>query len=419
MQPSTARLHCGADAVTTVDAARRKTQDQWCYRSRVLRGRLGAVCLRNLGRAGHHRCGRTRHLCGGQGGLLGYRRRQFRWQPTQQDPWAVVAAQFDPAAVQQPQRARHAPAVPPATPPSAAASANRTTTTQLQPSARHPCRDRWCSLAGGRKNSLASVSAETIAPCDHRPVAESADLPLSVLPMSTIAAAAPPVNSPSCPAGQPDRHHHRILRFLHLRHGRRAGVPAPVLPGQQRAGGPAAVTGDLRGGVHRPAGRLGGVWSFRRPHRPQGHPGRRVADHGPVHGADRPAADPCADRAVGTGAAGAVPLRPRAGAGRRMGWGGAAGHRECATGQARLVRHVPAAGRAHRFPAVGRHLPGAGPLPEPGRLPAVGLAYPVRGQRVSGRPRPVGAPEHPRDARFQEGAGAQGAGAAADVDGAA
>ena len=92
-----------ADAVTTVDAARRQTQDQWRHRSRVFRGRLGAVCLRNRGRAGHHRCGRTRHLCGGQGRLLGYRRRQFRWQPTQQDPWAVVAAQFDPAAVQQPQ----------------------------------------------------------------------------------------------------------------------------------------------------------------------------------------------------------------------------------------------------------------------------------------------------------------------------
>jgi len=44
--------------------------------------------------------------------------------------------------------------------------------------------------------SLASVSAETIVPCGHRPVAESGDPPLPVLPMSTITAAAPPVNSP-------------------------------------------------------------------------------------------------------------------------------------------------------------------------------------------------------------------------------
>jgi len=43
---------------------------------------------------------------------------------------------------------------------------------------------------------LASVSPETIAPAGRPSVAESVDPPLPALPMSTITAAAPPVNSP-------------------------------------------------------------------------------------------------------------------------------------------------------------------------------------------------------------------------------
>ncbi|KAG0751478.1 hypothetical protein G6F24_014285 [Rhizopus arrhizus] len=49
----------------------------------------------------------------------------------------------------------------------------------------------------------------------------------------------------------------------------------------------------------------------------------------------------------------------------------------------------------------------------------MGLAHSLRGQRAAGRAGPVGATEHPRDPRLQEGAGTQGAGAAADADGAA
>jgi MFS family permease len=59
------------------------------------------------------------------------------------------------------------------------------------------------------------------------------------------------------------------------------------------------------------------------------------------------------DRHAGAAAAGAVPLRPGPGPGRRVGRGGAARHRERAAGQARLVRHVPAAGRAARLLPVG------------------------------------------------------------------
>jgi MFS family permease len=55
------------------------------------------------------------------------------------------------------------------------------------------------------------------------------------------------------------------------------------------------------------------------------------------------------DRHAGAAAAGAVPLRPGPGPGRRVGRGGAARHRERTAGQARLVRHVPAAGRAARL----------------------------------------------------------------------
>jgi MFS family permease len=65
------------------------------------------------------------------------------------------------------------------------------------------------------------------------------------------------------------------------------------------------------------------------------------------------------DRHAGAAAAGAVPLRPGPGPGRRVGRRGIAGHRERAAGQARLVWHVPAAGRADRLLPVGRHLPAA------------------------------------------------------------
>ena len=70
------------------------------------------------------------------------------------------------------------------------------------------------------------------------------------------------------------------------------------------------------------------------------------------------AADLRHDRHRGAAAAGALPLRPGPRARRRVGRRGAAGDRERAAGQARLVRHVPAARRADRVLLLRRRVPG-------------------------------------------------------------
>ena len=71
------------------------------------------------------------------------------------------------------------------------------------------------------------------------------------------------------------------------------------------------------------------------------------------------AADLRHDRPRGAAAAGAVPLRAGARPRRRVGRRGAAGDRERAAGQARLVRHVPAARRPARILLLGRRVPRA------------------------------------------------------------
>ena len=74
---------------------------------------------------------------------------------------------------------------------------------------------------------------------------------------------------------------------------------------------------------------------------------------------DRPAADLRSDRRRRAAAARAVPFRPGPGARRRVGRRGAARDRERAAGQARLVRHVPAARRADRVLLFRLRLPAA------------------------------------------------------------
>ena len=62
---------------------------------------------------------------------------------------------------------------------------------------------------------------------------------------------------------------------------------------------------------------------------------------------------------AGAAPAGDLPFRPGTRARRRVGWRGASRHRERAAGQARVVRHVPAARRADRVLLLGRRVPRA------------------------------------------------------------
>jgi hypothetical protein len=197
---------------------------------------------------------------------------------------------------------------------------------------------------------------------------------------------------------QPGRHHHRILRLLHLRHRGGAGLSHAVLSRQRRHQRDAAILRHLRARLLCPSARFGAVWPLWRPRRSQGHAGGRPADHGALHPLHRPAAHPCPDRPAGTAAAGAVPLRPRSGAGRRVGRRDSARHRERASAAPCLVWHVPAAGRADRLHPLWRLLSAADPLSERCTVLRLGLAHPLSGQQPAGGGGTLGAAESARDA---------------------
>ena len=86
---------------------------------------------------------------------------------------------------------------------------------------------------------------------------------------------------------QPDRHHHRVLRLLHLRDGGGAGLSDAVLSGVGSGVGDARLAGDVRDRLSRPPDRLGAVRALRRSRRPQDDAGRGAADDGGVDGGDR------------------------------------------------------------------------------------------------------------------------------------
>ncbi|CAB5693034.1 Uncharacterised protein [Pseudomonas putida] len=96
-------------------------------------------------------------------------------------------------------------------------------------------------------------------------------------------------------------------------------------------------------------------------------------------------------------------LWPRPGPGWRMGWRGLAGHRERARRQARLVRHVPAAGPVDRLFGRQRPVPDPGPGAQRRAVPRVGLAHSVPAQRRAGTGRPVCAPEAGRKPGVRQG----------------
>jgi hypothetical protein len=115
----------------------------------------------------------------------------------------------------------------------------------------------------------------------------------------------------------------------------------------------ARLIGDIRYGFPGAASEFDAVWSFWRPRWAQNDIGHSAFDDGRVHRCDWSVADLQHDWTCGASASGAFPVWPRAGARGRMGRRGAAGDRECASQQARLVWHVPSARRTARWGSSG------------------------------------------------------------------
>ena len=210
----------------------------------------------------------------------------------------------------------------------------------------------------------------------------------------------------------PDRHHHRVLRLLHLRHRRRAGVPEAVLPRSQPIPRDRARVRHLRRRVRRPPPRRRRLRPLRRPARPQEDARPLTDDHGRLDRADRRPAHLRHGRGARTGAAGAAAARPGHRRRRRMGRRGADGGRTRPAAAPRLLRQL-APGRRPARDAAGHRsvLPRLAAARR--RLPHLGLAAAVPGQRDPHHRRTDHPPADHREPRVPGGAPAQGRGAPA------
>ena len=148
--------------------------------------------------------------------------------------------------------------------------------------------------------------------------------------------------------GQPHRDDDRVVRLLHLRHGRGAGVQRGLLP-VVRPGDrdPGRVRLVLRR-VHRAALRRRGLRPLRRPDRPQADAGVLAAAHGRGDGAHGPAARLRLDRHLGADHAGPPAVRPGLRRRRRVGRRGADGRGARTGPPARLLRRLAPGGRTGR-----------------------------------------------------------------------
>ena len=173
------------------------------------------------------------------------------------------------------------------------------------------------------------------------------------------------------------RHRHRVLRFLRLRHRRRARDRPGVLPARLARGAGAVGVRHVRHRVHRAADRLVHLRPFRRPHRPQIDARRVAARDGRLDDADRLRPRLRFDRQPGARAALHPALRARHRSRRRMGRRGAPRDRIRAARQARLVRHVPATRAVDRFPGVERPVLRPRALALRRTVPQLGLARAV------------------------------------------
>ncbi|CAA9280672.1 MAG: Uncharacterized MFS-type transporter, partial [uncultured Actinomycetospora sp.] len=182
------------------------------------------------------------------------------------------------------------------------------------------------------------------------------------------------------PQGRVDRRgrlDHRVVRLLHLRHRRRAGLPGLVLPGREPDGGRPAHLQCLRGRVPRPPHRRRRVGPLRRPRRAQEGVPRRAVHDGDRHDANRPPPDLRHHRDRGADHPHGAAVRAGSRGRRPVGRCGAARDRVRAQAQARVLRQLrpgrSAAGRDLRSGAV--HRPGLAGRARRVRL--LGLARPV------------------------------------------
>ncbi len=210
--------------------------------------------------------------------------------------------------------------------------------------------------------------------------------------------------------GQPDRHDHRVVRLLPLRHRCGAGVRQAVLSGEGSAHRPLAGLPHLFAGLRGAADRRAGVRPLRRPDRQEASlDGEPRADGRGQHG-DGPFAHLPADRRRRAGAAGGPEIRAGFRRRRRVGRRGADGRRVRRRHAPRRLVRLAAGRRAGRQPAGGRRAGGDGGAPERSGLPRLGLARGVPALRPAGRGRLVGALDLERVAAIRGGRGASRAG---------
>ena len=209
------------------------------------------------------------------------------------------------------------------------------------------------------------------------------------------------------------RHGARVVRLLHLRHGRRARVRRPLLLRRRPRRRHADRLRDVRRRLRRPPLRRHHLRSSRRPHRaPRDADHHDVAD-GPLDRAHRPAAHLLVDRDLGADPARAAARAagPRRGRGvrRRL---DAAG-RARSQGAPRLLLLVRPDRRADRprarHPVVPARRAAAGRSAQ-----RLGLAHPVPARLRDDRRRAVGAPARRGVAGLPAGAGVLEGGQAAD-----
>ena len=180
------------------------------------------------------------------------------------------------------------------------------------------------------------------------------------------------------------RHHHRMVRFLPVRHGGGTGVQQAVLSQFRPGGGHGGGVRHLCGGLRRQAARRHRIRPLWRQAGAQDHAGDHPHDHGRGHLWHRAAAHLWPDRHRSSHPARAAAVPPGLRRGRRVGWRGADGGGAWQDRPARLSGKL-GAGRRARGATAGQRGVSCGLLDARSQLSGMGLAG-----AFSARHRPAG-----------------------------